>query len=314
MVQRLATARDDDSHWLLAAALTAEAAVLLRDARAATVLRHRLAPHAGAIVVAGRLGACRGSLRYHLGVLALTAGDHAEAIMHLEKAEEQHARPGFAAHLPRTVVALTRARRGARLAEWSAAGPWSLIRTGGYWALHGPSGTSALPDVKGMRYLARVLAAPHVEFGALDLFRMDAAGPGTTATAPGAGLTVDAGGADPILDATAKRAYRERLRALADELSAAQRLHDDERAADLHDEQTALEAVLSVGVGLSGRDRHLPSEAERARSSVTKALRAAIDRIRAVDSDLGAHLDASLRTGKRCCYAPDGPPLADSPG
>ena len=38
---------------------------------------------------------------------------------------------------------------------------------------------------------------------------------------------------------------------------------------------------------------------------MTRARRAAIDRIARVDAMAGAHLDAAVRTGIACCYHPE---------
>ncbi len=45
--------------------------------------------------------------------------------------------------------------------------------------------------------------------------------------------------------------------------------------------------------------------AEQARLNVTRAIHAALNRLDTVHPDLGAHLRATLRTGKTCSYRPD---------
>ena len=54
-----------------------------------------------------------------------------------------------------------------------------------------------------------------------------------------------------------------------------------------------------------GRSRHAGSIAERARLNVVRAVRTAMRRIAATDADLGAHLEATIRTGTVCAYTPD---------
>src|SRR5262249_54252899 len=44
---------------------------------------------------------------------------------------------------------------------------------------------------------------------------------------------------------------------------------------------------------------------ERARLSVTRAIRRAQARIAACPPSLGRHLDTTIRTGTYCCYVPD---------
>jgi hypothetical protein len=47
------------------------------------------------------------------------------------------------------------------------------------------------------------------------------------------------------------------------------------------------------------------SASERERQRITKAIRSAVDRITQHDASLGHHLASTIRTGSRCCYAPD---------
>ena len=53
-----------------------------------------------------------------------------------------------------------------------------------------------------------------------------------------------------------------------------------------------------------------PAATERARLSVTRAIRRALFRIAAVQPVLGRHLHTTIRTGTRCSYAPGQPPVA----
>ena len=58
-------------------------------------------------------------------------------------------------------------------------------------------------------------------------------------------------------------------------------------------------------MGLGGRARKAPSDAERARVNVTKAIKAALARIRDQRPALWRHLANTIRTGTFCSYAPD---------
>ena len=58
-------------------------------------------------------------------------------------------------------------------------------------------------------------------------------------------------------------------------------------------------------MGLGGRDRRASSGAERARLTVTKGIKAALEKIRASDPSLGQHLATSIKTGYFCSYTPD---------
>ena len=84
------------------------------------------------------------------------------------------------------------------------------------------------------------------------------------------------GNAGPTLDAEAKAAYRRRLDDLREELVEAEDWNDPERVARLQAEVGALTHELAAAMGLGGRDRPAGSSAERARVSVTRAIRSVI--------------------------------------
>jgi hypothetical protein len=180
-----------------------------------------------------------------------------------------------------------------RAKEVSAA---SFRREGEFWTIAYAGETFRLRDVKGLRYLAFLLGSPGKEIHALELAQ---AVEGMTARA-------DAGLAEPVLDARAKSAYRRRLQELGEDLQEARDWHDSQRIAQIEAEIDVITDELAHAVGLAGRDRELPSPAERARVSVTKAIRSAIKAIERHSPELGAHLTASIHTGRFCSYAPPG--------
>ena len=83
---------------------------------------------------------------------------------------------------------------------------------------------------------------------------------------------------------------------------------DTERAARLGDELDFLTKELARAVGLRGRERRFSSPAERARISVTKAIKTAIRLIDEHCPELAAHFEASIQTGRSCSYATPGAP------
>jgi hypothetical protein len=115
----------------------------------------------------------------------------------------------------------------------------------------------------------------------------------------------DLGDAGALLDARAKAAYKARLGELAAELEEAQRCGDPGRAAAASSEREFLVSELARAVGLGGRDRRAAAHAERARLNVTRAIRAAMGQLARANPALGAHLAATVRTGRYCCYTPD---------
>ena len=106
-----------------------------------------------------------------------------------------------------------------------AAEPVAFYRRGDIWTIGTPGARIRLRHAKGLTHVARLLAAPRVEFHALDLV----AGPrdhGTSvAVAVGSGIEVRARGdsdAGPVLDVQAKAAYRARLTELQEEIDEAE--------------------------------------------------------------------------------------------
>jgi tetratricopeptide (TPR) repeat protein len=182
----------------------------------------------------------------------------------------------------------------------------SLRREGDYWSLVFEGRTVRLRDLKGIRYLARLVAQPGREFHVLDLVAAENPGavPGESGLAaePPRRVLGDAG---EMLDARAKSAYRRRLAEIEDDIDEARALGDTGRAAQAGTEREFLVQELSRAVGLGGRDRRAASAAERARVAVTRAIRQGIVRISAHDPELGKHLDAAIRTGTYCAYVPD---------
>ena len=166
--------------------------------------------------------------------------------------------------------------------------------------------TLRIRDLKGMRYLARLLAHPGREFHVLDLVAAENPGHASGESSPAADVSrVALGDAGEMLDARAKSAYRRRLAEIEDDIEQARALGDTERAAQAESERNFLVRELSRAVGLGGRDRRAASASERARVAVTRAIRQAIARIQGHDRELGAHLDGAIRTGTYCAYAPD---------
>ena len=179
-------------------------------------------------------------------------------------------------------------------------------REGDYWLVVFEGQTVRLRDTRGMRYLARLLASPGREFHVVDLVGLEQGGPADTTHVTEPGLQFrDAGDAGEMLDARAKEAYRRRLTEIEDDLEEARSLGDASRVAQATAERDFLARELSRAVGLGGRDRRVGSAAERARASVTRAVRHAMGRISAQHSPLGAHLEWAIRTGTYCVYLPD---------
>jgi tetratricopeptide (TPR) repeat protein len=177
---------------------------------------------------------------------------------------------------------------------------------GDYWTVAFAGHTQLLRDRKGLHYLARLLADPGREFHVLDMvsFEHNRTADVSRVTEPGQAFSI-LGDAGEMLDARAKEAYRRRLAEIEEDIEEARAMGDIEREEQAVTEREFLVRELSRAIGLGGRDRRAGSASERARVSVTRAVRSALARIREHNSQLAEHLDRSIRTGTYCAYLPD---------
>ena len=192
------------------------------------------------------------------------------------------------------------------LDEQPAGGFNVFRREGDYWSVIYEGHTIHVRDLKGMRYLARLLADPGREYHALDLVAAESNSGASVDTSNAAGMPRSAfGDAGAILDARAKDAYSRRLAEIEDDIEQARSGGDAERTAQAEAEREFLVRELARAFGLGGRDRRAASASERARVGVTRAVRQAMSRIAEHDPQLGEHLSRTIRTGTYCAYAPD---------
>lgn len=320
---------------LAAIAYLAEVCHAVGDARRAMPLYDMLAPWAERFIVVGYGISGLGSAERPLGLLAATLGRHDDAVRHLERAlaanERLGARPFAAltrfdlarelrrmdepaararaerllaearnqaehlgmADLLRRIDARGGAPAAARLGSGVAA---SLRREGEFWTVRRGDRTFRLKHVRGLHYLATLLAHPGRSFHAAAL----------------AGAAVPAGDAGALLDPKAMAAYRLRLDALRERAAEAEAGNDPETAARAREEIDAIARELAAGLGLGGRSRRASAAAERVRIAVTKAIRTAERRIAEHDPDFARYLELTVQTGMFCEFtpAPGGMPIA----
>ena len=154
-----------------------------------------------------------------------------------------------------------------------------------------------VPDLKGYRYLERLLASPDREWHVLDLV---AAEQGSASGPVEAGM--------PVLDDVAREAYRRRLTEVEQDIDEATLMNDAGRVELAQRDRDYLVAELTSAFGLGGRGRRVHGSSERARTSVARSLRYAVARLSDHHADLAAHLEGTLKTGTYCSYRSD--PLA----
>jgi tetratricopeptide (TPR) repeat protein len=331
-----------DMLWLVCMWLLTETVARLGDARRAAVLHALLLPFADRLVHTGA-AFCGGSVERSLGLLAQTASRHDEAAAHFERAIAENARIGataWAAHArhdyARTLLACARADdRGRavellRRAEESARGlgmtqllarverlladaapaPSSgreavLRREGEYWTVAYEGFSARVRDARGLRLIALLLASPGREFSTVELAAWPAPPPEPGRThdvAKEAGLQIEGNDGD-VLDDQARAEYRAHLADLRAEAEEAERFNDVARAAKAR-EEIALFTEQLVAVARSG-SRRRSAASERARLSVTKAIRYAIGKVERVHPALARLLAGSVKTGSSCRYEPD---------
>jgi AAA ATPase domain len=188
-------------------------------------------------------------------------------------------------------------------------------KEGEYWTISIGANAVRLKDSKGLAYLACLLRHPGVEFHALYLVGGIASGGDeqkwdrlalSREQLEKGGIHIgNLGDAGELLDDRAKSAYRQRLAELREELEEAKALGKEQRADGLEEEIDALTRELSRAVGLAGRNRRAASASERARQTINKTIRAAMERIARSDALLADIFSRSIRTGTFCSYRPD---------
>lgn len=232
---------------------------------------------------------------YDASLARTLTGDAQHRLGNVEVArlEWQAARRGFEAFGAELAVQdidqrLTPADRASSVATSPAGGLAELVRNGDHWLLRHAGRAVVLPDLRGITYLARLLAEPGRDHHVLDLAEAGAVAPGL-----------------PVLDDEAKASYRRRLAEVEADLAEAEADHDEARIRLAERDREYLVAELTAAAGLGGRTRTTGGTAERARTSVTRSLRYALARLAEVAPDLGAHLDRTVSTGTCCSYQPD---------
>jgi predicted ATPase len=201
----------------------------------------------------------------------------------------------------------------------SAAQRGLFRKEGEYWTLGLGASSFRLKDTKGLAYIAHLLRHPGTEFHALDLAggiagrdgdedsNQQIAGlPRGEEDLEKAGIHIASlGDAGELLDEQAKSAYRRRISELREELDEAKAHGNAQSGERIEAEIDALTAELSRAVGLGGRNRRAASASERARQSITKAIKTVLEKILQDDADFGGVLSQCIKTGTFCSYQPD---------
>jgi hypothetical protein len=264
-----------------------EAARLLREAAAACR------------TVGAPCWALRCELDLARAILVGGSGDAAEGrrLLAAVAAEAEAAGYGGVAASARRLAESTHAP-GPTAERPAAALVASFRREGAHWEITYAGARVTLPDAKGLRYLATLLAREGEELAVMALVAADAtadAGDPEAAAAPA-----------PADLARRRAAFERRLEDLNAEIEEAARWNDLERGHRARRERERLASELAQAMGLArGATAGGGAPAKRMRQSVAKAIKAAIERITREHAALGRHLESTVRTGLYCRYQPD---------
>jgi tetratricopeptide (TPR) repeat protein len=164
-------------------------------------------------------------------------------------------------------------------------------REGSRWVIALDGRRVRVGDLVGMSYLADLLTHPGQHIPALTLAAFGAAPQGSSR--------------HDVLDDEARAAYAARARELGDELARAEADNDVVRCERLRDELDALVDEVEAATGLGRRSRAFADDGERARTSVRKAIKRAIDAIDDAEPALAEMLRETVTTGATCVYTAD---------
>ncbi len=161
---------------------------------------------------------------------------------------------------------------------------------GELWLIHSIADgkTARFRTVAGFALIQRLIETPGHEFHALDMV-----GAHEISTAL------------PMADRQTLDQFRQRLAEIDHDLDEAESFNDPSRADLLLRDREELLTSLRALVGMGGKARSGGSDSERARVRVTRAIRAAIDRMQPELPRLAEHLTARIRTGTFCSYLDD---------
>jgi hypothetical protein len=177
----------------------------------------------------------------------------------------------------------------------------------------------SLKDIKGLHYVKFLLRHPTKKFTPRQLSE----GIGESVPAKGdrvyssisetrleeLGLrstTWDAGtiDAEKMVDRQTINQLKQRLAKLKEQKEDAEICHNDERAAQLQDEMEEIAAYLSNNT-YQGESKPFSNDSSKIRTSVTKRIHDAINKIRQQDDSLARQLHYCIKTGSQCAYNPD---------
>ena len=261
----------------------------------------------GEIIVGEGPFSYEGTTTRLLGLLDASLGDLPSAEQHLREARRLAIERKQAPWVARTSYELAKILRlGGKEAEACAldkvgldateptaasAGPLRMARDGEGWRIEHAGSVARVKDSRGMRLLARLVERPGEEIHVLVLASDD-----TT--------SLPESNAGDVLDERARKAYRQRIADLEEDIAEAHAHADTGRLAKLERERDALRAEIGRATARGGKARQAASATERARINVQKRLKDAVARIAEADEGLGRFFERTVCTGTFCSFRP----------
>ena len=188
----------------------------------------------------------------------------------------------------------------------------AFYREGEFWTIVYNGHAVRLRHAKGLSYIHKLLTQPNNAIHVFELARQgQSRNPRPNGVPDSDAASFALTDAGEVLDSKAKSAYRHRIFELRAELEDSKRTGQISKAVALEAEKDAIVQALRRAAGLGGRSRRAASIPDRARVAVTKAIRAAIQKIDQHDPALAEFLTRSIRTGTFCRYTV---PAAEAPG
>lgn len=192
---------------------------------------------------------------------------------------------------------------------------WIVYR-GDHWEIVFNGHRCTKRDTKGIRYIEQLLRRKGTKVSVKDLYYIVNPSNPVAANQEFNGITQSVldeqgmsigelgDGWEAITDEV-KRQLIQRARELKEKIEDADEIRDMEQKVKNEEEKYQIEKQLSAYLDSRGKPRLAGSTIDKIRKNVSKRIREDIEKIEAICSDLGTHLDECIKTGYDCQYAPN---------
>lgn len=180
---------------------------------------------------------------------------------------------------------------------------------GQYWTIVYGGKCIRLPNRKGLKLIAILLANPGRELHVLSLVQLiEGLDPESIGKRPMGATDLGEmnleGGLGPLIDDRARLEYGAEIKALEEQIEEAERFCEVAKASLLREHLQRLIDELAKTVGFRGKRRPICDAGERARTKIRKNFKSTLEAIRGVHESLGDYLEKHVKTGCFCSYNP----------